>query len=281
MDVLEHRVAVVTGAASGIGRALAQRFAAEEMRLVLADIDGSALADVERSLRSVAPEVLAVPTDVSQRESVERLADAAFDAFGAVHILCNNAGVIGTSAPAWEATEADWQWTLGVNLWGVIHGVRAFVPRMIAGGEDGHVVNTASIGGLMSGGGVTAYSVSKYGVVALSEAMYAELTASGLPIGVSVLCPGLVQTQIFEAVRNRPPELRNDSAPNEFVGPTADYLRAALPEGMPPEDVAEQVLQAIRDRRLYVLTHEESLEGIRTRMENILAGRNPSPPEVG
>jgi NAD(P)-dependent dehydrogenase (short-subunit alcohol dehydrogenase family) len=256
---LAGRVTVVTGGASGIGRAMAELFARERAKVVLADIDQRALAAVAQSIKGRGGEALAVPTDVTDLASVQALADTAFKTFGRVHVLCNNAGVA-----LWggleQATHRDWQWVLGVNLWGVIHGVETFVPRMIASKEPGHIVNTASMAGLIASRGLGVYNTSKYAVVGLSETLAKDLRAYG--IGVSVLCPMGVSTQIRESARNRPSNLENDTPssaePVELIGRT-----------LAPAAVAEMVLAAIRANRLHVITHEESLEALRRRHERL------------
>ena len=237
MKDLSGKVAVVTGGASGIGRALAERFVAEGMRLVLADIEEKALAGAAEELGAAGATVVPVVTDVSKEASVMALADRAYAELGAVHVLCNNAGVA-TGGLSWELTEADWQWTLGVNLWGVIHGVRAFVPRMIAGGDDGHVVNTASMAGLLSAPFMGPYNASKFAVVTISEVLHHELAMTGAKVKVSVLCPGFVATQIGESDRNRPDELRDasqlDPAMEQFRGVFMQMLASGLPPGPGP-----------------------------------------------
>lgn len=254
MRELAGRVAVVTGAGSGIGRALAQAFAREGMRVVAADIDAADLAETIEGLDAVA-----VRTDVAERAQVAALADRAWAAFGAVHVLCNNAGVA-----AWggleAATHQDWQWVLGVNLWGVIHGVEAFVPRMIAQKQEGHIVNTASMAGLVATQGLGVYNTSKYAVVGLSETLAKDLRA--YDIGVSVLCPMGVATRIRSSERNRPPALRNPVAREalavELMGRT-----------LSPEHVADLVVAGIRRNQLYVIPHEEGLDAIRKRFQRI------------
>jgi NAD(P)-dependent dehydrogenase (short-subunit alcohol dehydrogenase family) len=271
MEELSGKVAVVTGAASGIGEALARRFAEEGMRVVLADVERDALARVARDLGQ---DALAVPTDVSRLADVEALARATVDKFGAVHVVCNNAGVA-AAGPCWEVSDADWQWVLGVNLWGVIHGVRVFVPLMIRQGTEGHVVNTASMAGLISGPMNGVYSVTKYGVVALSEALHLDLALAGSRVKTSVLCPGWVNTRIADSDRNRPASAPLPSwQPND---PNMEQvIRQMLASGLAPDRVAGLVVDAIRAERLYVLTHPEWKGMIRQRMDDIMAERNPT-----
>jgi len=277
MRELAGKVAVITGAASGIGRCLAERCARENMRVVLADVERAALEAAAAKLRAQGAEVLAVRTDVSRSGEVEALAEAALDAFGAVHLLCNNAGVgVGTSV--WETSLEDWRWVLGVNLWGVIHGVRAFVPVMLRQGGEAHIVNTASIQGLLTHHPLSSsYQVSKHAVVALSEQLHHELAQCGAGIGVSVLCPGWVRTRIGVSGRNRPPAA--------LAAPTGDFSPAyeaalerciaALENGAEPEPVAESVLEAVREGRFYILPHRQWLDAVRARLEGILDGRAP------
>jgi NAD(P)-dependent dehydrogenase (short-subunit alcohol dehydrogenase family) len=230
------------------------------------------------SLRACGAAVSAVRADVSRAEDVEALARGALEAFGAVHLLCNNAGVAADAA-IWESTVAEWEWVLGVNLWGVIHGVRAFVPIMLAPDTDCHIVNTASMAGLISGPGLGAYRVTKHGVVALSETLYHDLAERGAKVGVSVLCPGIVATRILESARNRPGHAPTAGPPGPASTARWEALRTLVPAGMPPERVADAVFGALREDRFYILTHPEGKEALRTRMEDILRGRNPTPPE--
>jgi NAD(P)-dependent dehydrogenase (short-subunit alcohol dehydrogenase family) len=275
MQELRDRVAVVTGGASGIGKGMAARFAAAGMKLVLADVERGALDAAVAELRGSGASVLGVECDVSQPAAVERLAQQAFDEFGAVHVLCNNAGVAGGMPQAiWESSLDDWSWVLGVNLWGVVHGLRSFLPRMLAQGAEGHVVNTASMAGLIPGAGI--YGVSKHAVVALSESVSNELLLRGAKIGVSVLCPGWVNTRIIESERNRP------EAPREAPGPLAPQLELArqavaqlIAGGLDPAAVGDVVVEAVRARRFYVLTHPTWKNMIENRMRNILEGRAP------
>jgi len=259
VDSLRDRVAVVTGGGSGIGRALVDVFAREGARVVVADVDDASAAEAAHAVRARGGTALAVRTDVTDLAQVRALADRAFGELGAVDILCNNAGVA-----VWggldEATHSDWQWVLGVNLWGVIHGIEAFVPRMIASGRRGHVVNTASMAGLVATRGLGVYNTSKYAVVGLSETLAKDLAPHG--IGVSVLCPLGVATRIRTSDRNRPGHLR-DAAARRTAPVTLDGST------LEPPPVAEMVLAAILENRLYVITHPESLEPIRRRFHRI------------
>jgi NAD(P)-dependent dehydrogenase (short-subunit alcohol dehydrogenase family) len=261
-------VAVVTGGASGIGRALAERLAREPMKIVVADLDERGLDDVVAGIRAGGGEAEAVCTDVSELGQVQALAERAFSTYGSVHLLCNNAGIA-----LWggleSATHRDWQWAINVNLWGVIHGVEAFVPRMIAQGQPAHIVNTASMAGLVATRGLGVYNTTKYAVVGLSETLVKDLKPYG--IGVSILCPMGVATQIRRSDRVRPTALRNETAthaePVELMGRT-----------LPPETVAEMVVNAVRDDRLYIITHDEGLEPLRRRFQRLeqdLRARKP------
>ena len=277
MKEFRGKVAVITGAASGIGRGLAERCAQEGMKVVLADVDEAALAQTERELRRAGADVIAVRTDVSKSDDVDALAQRALDAFGAVHLLFNNAGV-GAGTTVWESTLADWEWVLGVNLWGVIHGVRTFVPLMLKQADECHIVNTASMAGLVSGPALGVYKVTKHGVVSLSETLCCELSIMKSKIGVSVLCPAGVNTRVMDSERNRPAELQNASA-GESAHPAVTQaeamLRRLVETGMPPSQVAEAVFDAIRDERFYILTHADWKPLVRKRMDEILQERNP------
>jgi NAD(P)-dependent dehydrogenase (short-subunit alcohol dehydrogenase family) len=277
MKEFKGRIAVVTGAASGIGRGLADRFAAEGMRVVLADVEQPALDDAAHALKDAGHEVIAVRTDVSKHEDVEALAQATMDAYGAVHIVCNNAGVGGGGPQtSWESPLGDWEWVLGVNLWGVIHGVRAFVPLMLAGGDEGHIVNTASVAGLIAGAGGPAYTTSKFGVVGYSEALHHELAmASGGRVKVSVLCPALTNTRIIESGRNHPQGPMELPAPGTQEGAMLDFIRGIFAGGMPPSETASIVMDAIRDERFYILTHPEHNAQIQARVEAVVTGAPP------
>lgn len=272
--VAPGRAAVVTGAASGIGFGLSERFASEGMRVVMADIEEPALAEAAELLAGRGAEVLAVPTDVSQPEQVDALRDRALEAFGAVHVLCNNAGVAGLGATVWEMTRAEWEWVLGVNLWGVINGIRSFVPVLLQQ-DAAHVVNTASVAGLTAGV-VGPYSVSKHGVVALSEALHFQLQQQEPHVGVSVLCPGWVRTRIVDSERNKPAGLERRTDMDPARAAAREMARQMIEAGMEPSQVAAHVVDAIRSRRFYVLTHPEMNEAIRRRAEEILTGGPPA-----
>lgn len=276
MKEFRGKVAVVTGGASGIGRAMSERFAAEGMKVVLADIEQAALDRAVAEMRAVGATVASKRTDVSRAEDVEALAKFAIDTFGAVHVVCNNAGV-GMGGSAWQMTVKDWEWMLGVNLWGVIHGIRTFVPLMLAQGDECHMVNTASGAGLHTRPFLGMYAATKHAVVALSESMYHELKLTGSKVGVSVLCPAVVNTRIGESERNRPAGLQNEAAAGNPAQMAAmeQAFRAALAAGLAPEQVAQAVLDAIREERFYIITHEETKSRVRGKMEDILEGRNP------
>jgi NAD(P)-dependent dehydrogenase (short-subunit alcohol dehydrogenase family) len=267
MELTRGSVAVVTGAASGIGAALGRSFAAAGCAVVLADVDADALAAVAGSIDA---DVLAVVTDVSDAAGVENLADEAFARFGGVDVLCNNAGV-STFNPLTAQTLDDWRWVLGVNLWGVIHGVHTFLPRLLAQGRTAHIVNTSSLAGLASGlPQLGPYNVSKVGVVALSETLRMELAMSGAPIGVSVLCPGSTGTRILESERNRPAHLGREVRREE-----GDAFREAVrssfdgPAARSAEQVAEAVLDAVRANRFWVITSGEMQELVSSRYDEM------------
>ena len=245
MNEFKGKVAVITGAASGIGRALADRSVQEGMKAVLADVEVEALAKTETDLKASGATVLAVRTDVSQARDVEALAQKTLEAFGAVHLLCNNAGV-GSGVSIWESTLQHWEWVMGVNLWGVIHGVRAFVPFMLAQDTECHIVNTASQAGLASGPGLGVYKVTKHAVVSLSETLQHELAERAAKVRVSVLCPGNVNTRITESGRNRPGHVPPAAPPGPASGARLEALRQLISTGMPPVQVADAVFAALR-----------------------------------
>jgi NAD(P)-dependent dehydrogenase (short-subunit alcohol dehydrogenase family) len=273
MQDLQGKVAVITGGASGIGRAVADRAAAEGMKIVLGDIEEGPLKEAVDELTGQGADALGVVTDVADAASVQALRDAALERFSAVHLVHNNAG-IGLGGPIWEVSEDDWRWIIGVNLWGVIHGVRTFAPLLIAQGE-GHIVNTASIAGLIVAPFLGPYNATKQAVVAISETLAKDLQSVGSPVGVSVLCPGFVQTRIAESERNRP-----DWAPTRDAE-GAEALRGLVQEmvdgGITPTVVADRVIDAVRTDTFYILTHPELDSAVTTRFEDILQRRAPSP----
>ena len=278
MREFKDKVAVITGAASGIGRGIADRCVRESMKVVLADIEDENLAKAETELRTAGGTVLGVRTDVSKRSDVERLARQAVDAFGQVHLLFNNAGVAAGGAP-WEATWNDWEWVIGVNLWGVIHGVKVFTPLMVAQNTECHIINTSSTAGLIVGVGSAPYAVTKHAVVALSECLYLSLQQQNSLVKVSVLCPGLVQTNIANSERNRPAELHNEPvtlSPEMQAGLAA--FQAALEASMPPLQVADVVFEAIKKEQFYIFSHPEWTEVIQLRTDNLLRMENPQNP---
>lgn len=274
MEELHGRTAVITGAASGMGRAFADRFAAAGMRLVLADVEEAALRRAVAELESDGAEVVGVPTDVSDAGSMDALADAALAAFDRVHLVCNNAGV-GSGGPMAELTVTDWAWVLGVNLWGVIHGIRVFLPHLLAQ-DEGHIVNTASVAGHLSPAGMGPYNASKHAVLSISETLHQELLAGGSNVGVTALCPGLVATRIIESERNRPEHLRR---PEVQLTPEGEMRRAAIADllaaAKPPVEVAELVHDAVLAKQLYLFTDDAFADAIRQRHAAIEAARNP------
>jgi len=261
-----EQVAVVTGAASGIGRALAEALAQRGARLVLADVEQAPLEALSEALSKAGTPTLAVLTDVSRRESVQALASKAFAQFKQVHLLFNNAGV-GVGGPLQEARQADWEWVLGVNLWGVIHGIEAFVPAMLRQQKPGHVINTASMAGLIASKDLGVYNASKAAVVSLSETLAKDLRET--PLGVTVVCPMGVQTRITESERNRPAHLGN----------SAEAVPELLGRWLPPEVVAEQILSAVLADEPYVVTHYEGADFWRRRADRIQAAFPPPPQE--
>lgn len=279
MKDFQGKVAVITGGASGLGRAMAERFAREGMSIVLADVEPSALARAEAEMKAAGAKVIGVRTDVSKAADVEALAQKTLAAFGAVHLVANNAGV----APlgnAWENSVADWEWTLGVNLWGVIHGVRVFTPIMLAQGGEAHIVNTASVSGLISPPGSAMYNVTKHAVVTLTETLYHDLALKQASIGCSVLCPAYVPTGIVDSERNRPAPLQNPTQEKTAEQQAREaLLRKAVTSGkLSADDVAQKVYEAVRDQRFYILTHPRIKPSIQWRMEDILQERNPTNP---
>jgi NAD(P)-dependent dehydrogenase (short-subunit alcohol dehydrogenase family) len=275
MELTPGKVAVVTGAASGIGLALCERFACSGLNIVLADVEEAALADASEKIAALGVETLAVPTDVSDVASVEALSAATIDRFGSVHVVCNNAGVAGRAEP-WAGPLSAWEWVVGVNLWGVVHGIRTFLPHLATGG--GHIVNTASIAGLIPGFG-GAYDASKHAVVAISEDLYLEMNEAGLPVGVSVLCPGWVRTNILDAQRNWPDRLGERPADNPTMAVMEHHVRRALDEGLTPAAVADQVASAVAEDRFWVIIGDEFLDLAVQRWHRIADRLDPVPVE--
>jgi len=275
MKALDGRVAVVTGAASGIGRAMTVRFLDAGMRVAMADVEAAALDKAAAELGG-APRVLAVPTDVTRPESVDRLAERTLDAFGAIHVVCNNAGVF-TGGLVWEAPLADWEWVLGVNLFGVVHGLRTFVPILLAQ-EEGHVVNTASMAGVTATPLTGIYNVSKHAVVALSETLYLDLQGKDAKVGVSCVCPEAIRTGIARSERNRPDAQRigeGDLTPERQMVTRA--ITAALERGLDPDVIAERTVHAILEERFWVLADDDYWSGVcEARLDGIRQRRNPS-----
>jgi len=281
MKVFRGHVAVITGAASGLGRAFARKAAALEMRLVLADIDIVALQQIARELSSNGTEVLALPCDVSRAEQVQTLADAAISRFGCVHLLFNNAGV-GAGGLIWENSAADWEWLLGVNLFGVIHGVRIFTPLMLQASKSdaaycGHIVNTASVAGLQNAPTMGIYNVSKHAVVSLTETLYQDLALIEAPVGVSLLCPYFVPTAIHASARNRPDR---DTVSLTVSQRTAQaFSEKAVQAGkVSAAQFADMTFDAVRENRFYVYSELEPLEHARLRMEDLINASNPRDP---
>jgi len=274
MHTLTGKTAVITGAASGIGLSLARRFGAEGMKLVLADIEPDALATAADALCASGIDVVTQVTDVSKGDQVDELGRVALDAFGAVHLVCNNAGV-GGGGLINTLTTADWEWVLGVNLWGVIHGMRVFLPMLLEQGE-GHIVNTASVAGLFAAPFMGPYNASKFAVVAISETAHNELAMTGSEVGISVLCPSWVKTRIHESARNRPDDLRNDDADDGATESlVAEAIEGFIAGGLSPDEVADHVADAVAAKRFYILTHPDSKQMVRQRMAAILDDAPP------
>lgn len=282
MKELKDKVAVITGAASGIGRGFAERCVYEGMKVVLSDVEEPALEKADSALKADGGDVLAVLTDVSKEKNIEMLAQKTLDKFGAVHLLFNNAGVE-VRGTVWEQTLADWQWIINVNLWSVINGIRVFVPIMLQQQTQCHIVNIASVGALTSAPTLGSYKVTKSGVLALSETLYHELKMHKAQIGVSVLYPGFVRSRLIEAERNRPAEYSNQQ--RERVLPPYEnamikYFREKNQEAMSPGHYVDEVFKGIKENKFYISAHPEFDEAIRSRMEDILQQRNPSTPKM-
>jgi NAD(P)-dependent dehydrogenase (short-subunit alcohol dehydrogenase family) len=275
MKDLAGKVAVVTGAASGIGRALARKFGEQQMKVVVADIESGPLEETAAELRAGGVESLGIRTDVSKADDVAALGEATLKEFGAVHVVCNNAGVLAAGL-SWEATIEDYEWVIGVNLWGVIHGIRTFVPILLEQDTEGHIVNTASMAAVTTAAFTSVYYMTKHAVLSLSESLYHELTLRQAKIGVSALCPEAVATAIDRSERNRPPALRTsakDTPEKEFV---EQALRDQLEIATPPAVIADRVIDAIRENRFYVLSNDGWRDACNVRLEDIRLGRNPT-----
>ncbi|MCX7160823.1 MAG: SDR family NAD(P)-dependent oxidoreductase [Proteobacteria bacterium] len=278
MKELKGKVAVVTGGAGGLGRAMAMHFAREGMHVALADIDQASLDVTAAELRALGVQAIGIRTDVSKAEEVDALAARVVAELGGVHVVCNNAGISPLGA-AWENTLADWEWMLGVNLWGVIHGVRAFTPLLLAQ-DEGHIVNTASVAGLINPPGSAMYNVTKHAVVALTETLFHDLAGRNSKVGCSVLCPAYVPTGIADSERSRPAALANPGATKSAEQQAReDMLKKAVRSGrLSADDIGAAVLAAVKEERFYILTHPRIKGAIQARMEDILEGRSPRNP---
>ena len=277
MKELKGKVAVVTGGA-GVGRAMAMHFAREGMHVALADIDQASLDVTAAELRALGVQAIGIRTDVSKATEVDALAARVVTELGGVHVVCNNAGISPLGA-AWENTLADWEWMLGVNLWGVIHGVRAFTPLLLAQ-DEGHIVNTASVAGLINPPGSAMYNVTKHAVVALTETLFHDLAGRNSKVGCSVLCPAYVPTGIADSERSRPAALANPGATKSAEQQAReDMLKKAVRSGrLSADDIGAAVLAAVKEERFYILTHPRIKGAIQARMEDILEGRSPRNP---
>jgi NAD(P)-dependent dehydrogenase (short-subunit alcohol dehydrogenase family) len=271
MEEFAGKTAVVTGAGSGMGKAFALRWAAEGMNVVIGDIQQDALDATAAEIKGHGVPVAAVRTDVSKLADIEALADAAEAAFGPVHLVNNNAGVEGyLDGPIWEATARDWEWTVGVNFWSVVYGVRTFVPRMLAHGQEAHVVNTCSMTSVVQAANM--YGITKHAVIALSEVLWNDLRKAGANIGVTALCPGTIATNLFHGSRNRPPVLTDEGGNISSDGAELrERMHAVLAAGMPPAEVASRLVTAIRGGGLYLLTDHEWDDQVIARHEAIIA----------
>jgi NAD(P)-dependent dehydrogenase (short-subunit alcohol dehydrogenase family) len=280
MHALAGKVAIITGAASGIGKGMAEAFVSAKMKVVLSDIERGPLDETTRALRAVGGEVHSVVTDVADLQQVERLAQETLEVFGATHVLCNNAGVVVDSRPSWRSTRDDWNWILGVNLMGVVHGMRAFLPIMLQQNTEAHIVNTASIASMIYGEN-TLYATTKAAVVALSEGTHLELKRRKQKPNVSVLCPSFVQSNILSSGRNRPGFLA-DTGPlpkGLLVDITRQWAKKQFENGLSARAVGDQVLSGILNEQFYIFTHANWLPIVEQRMQHILAGKNPEIPD--
>ncbi len=273
MKELAGRTAWITGAASGIGLALAHRLAEQKMQLVLVDIEAGPLGEAEQQLRATGASVLAIRADVGSAAEMAAAAARAQEAFGVVQLICSNAGVSGGTGPMWTIGEADWRWSFDVNLWGVVHAIRLLLPPLVASGQEGHVVNTASIAGLQVTPFMGPYTAAKHAVVALSESLAKELALVKANVGVSVVCPGFVKTRIAQSERNRPEAPQGEADPVKQKFDT--LLRQLVESGITAEQVADEIVRAIREPKFYVLTHKEMMPAVEHRMRQILGEQQP------
>ncbi|MCB1022361.1 MAG: SDR family NAD(P)-dependent oxidoreductase [Acidobacteria bacterium] len=281
MKDLKGKTAVVTGAAAGIGRAMALAFARKGMKLVLADLDADGLLSVAEEVNSLGARALSVPTDVTKPESVAKLADAAFAEMGAVHLLCNNAGVLGRILPSWQQPLENWRWVFDVNVQGVVNGIHTFLPRMLEQDSEGYVLNTGSVAGLITGPFFAPYNASKHAVVALSECLHHELRALHTKIEVGVLCPGWVNTGLAEIEQKLPEELRSVNKQQEAAEQVAareKSVRDMVAASISPDEIAALVVEAVEQGRFYIFPHPERKADIESRMRDILAEREPAFP---
>lgn len=268
---------MITGGASGIGFGMAEAFAAEGMKIVLADIEAAALSDAAGKLRANGAEVLDVVTDVSVEDQMIDLATNTYTHFGTAHVVCNNAGVGGGGGLMWEIPQSGWDWTFGVNFWGVLHGIRAFVPRLIEQ-QEGHVINTASVAGLKALPFMSPYTATKHAVVGISEALAAELVMIGSPVKVSALCPGFIRTRIHESERNWPGAL--GEPPNVTETPVGEIVRGLVEGGMEPAVLAQRVVTAVREERFFILSHDAHAGVPAARADEARTGAQPALPDV-
>jgi NAD(P)-dependent dehydrogenase (short-subunit alcohol dehydrogenase family) len=272
-------VAVITGGAAGLGKAMAERFAAEGVKLVLADIEKPVLDKTVAEFNARGVPCIGVLGDVSKSETIENLLKTTLDTYGKVNILCNNAGVA-SGGIMWERSVKDWEWVLGVNLWSVIHGLRLFIPQMLKQGDECHIVNTASMAGLTSNPFMATYNVTKHAVVTLSETVFQELQFAKANIGVSVLCPAWVKTGIAESERNRPTDLTNPGAASAKPDPISVLLeqqvKALIAGGLEPAQIGQAVFDAVKNRTFYILTHEDTIPAVQRRCDEIVNRKNPT-----
>jgi NAD(P)-dependent dehydrogenase (short-subunit alcohol dehydrogenase family) len=278
MQEFRGKTAVVTGAGSGIGRALALGFAAEGMHVALADLDQDSLAGTAALVREVDAAGVAMTQvcDVSRSADVEALADAVYERWGQVDVVCNNAGVF-VGGLIWDRPTQDFEFVLGANLWGILHGIRAFVPRMIAQDTDGHVVNTASVAGLLGAPFESPYAISKFAAFAATESLAHDLAAVGAKIKASVLCPGMVRTNILDSELHRPDRLVTETTDDQLV--ISDFLGQAVDRGMDPANVADRVVAALRADQFLILTHDAYPQLLRDRVEALVESRLPAVPD--